>query len=204
MGVESRQFPLQNGVEDGFPIGEELVDAAHGNTRPGGDVAAGAQGPWWRRPVTLFAPLWAYRMAFYRSRRPASEVRAQLAVEVLVVGAIVACAATGHLGDLAVLWAFPALVAVGFLAYAFDYLPHRPQDSTERFLDTRAYPSRALNVVLLGQNYHNVHHAWVSVPWFRYQQVFDAVRPDLEAIGVRVGRGSHRRPLDPEETSCPR
>ena len=85
--------------------------------------------------------------------------------------------------------------AVAFLGFAFDYLPHRPQDSTERYLDTRAYPSPVLNVVLLGQNYHLVHHAWVTVPWFRYRAAFDGARADLEAVGARTTRGAHRRPL---------
>ena len=98
-------------------------------------------------------------------------------------------------GDLAVLWLVPAVVAVGFLGFAFDYLPHRPQDSTERYLDTRVYPSTVLNVVLLGQNYHLVHHAWVTVPWFRYQPVFEAARADLEAVGARIHRGDWRQPL---------
>ena len=102
---------------------------------------------------------------------------------------------TGRLGALAVVWIVPALLAVTFLAFAFDYLPHRPQDSTERYLDTRAYPSPVLNVVLLGQNYHLVHHAWVTVPWFRYQPAFRAARADLEAVGARIRAGAHRDPL---------
>jgi fatty acid desaturase len=71
----------------------------------------------------------------------------------------------------------------------------RPYDSRERFLDTRAYGGRVLNVVLLGQNYHLVHHAWNTIAWFRYQRAFDAARAELEAIGARLGAGDHRRPL---------
>jgi len=64
---------------------------------------------------------------------------------------------------------------------------------------TRAYPSPVLNVVLLGQNYHLVHHAWVTVPWFRYRPVFEAARPDLErrrrAGGNRAAQRVLERPL---------
>jgi beta-carotene hydroxylase len=84
--------------------------------------------------------------------------------------------------------------SVAFLAYTY-YLPHRPYDSRERFLDTRAYGGRVLNVVLLGQNYHLVHHAWNTIAWFRYQRAFDAARAELEAIGARLGAADHRRPL---------
>jgi len=69
-----------------------------------------------------------------------------------VVAVVAGAALTGTLGAVAVLWIVPALLAVGLLGFAFDYLPHRPQDSTQRYLDTRVYPSAVLNVVLLGQN----------------------------------------------------
>jgi beta-carotene hydroxylase len=108
---------------------------------------------------------------------------------------IAACVATGHAGDMLVVWTAPALLSVAFLAYTFDYLPHRPYDSRERFMDTRAYGGRVLNVVLLGQNYHLVHHAWNTIAWFRYQRAFDAARDELEAMGARVGTGDYRRRL---------
>jgi beta-carotene hydroxylase len=155
------------------------------------------RGPWWLRPLSFVSPLWEYRVHYYGRRgwKNRAELAAQLGLDVVIVAGVAGAAATGSLGDLAVLWIVPALLAVAFLGFAFDYLPHRPQDSTERYLDTRAYPSPVLNVVLLGQNYHLVHHAWVTVPWFRYQEVFEAARPDLDAVGARTTRGAHRRPL---------
>jgi fatty acid desaturase len=42
-------------------------------------------------------------------------------------------------------------------------------------------------VLLLGQNYHLVHHLWTTIPWFRYRQVFAAIHPDLERRGCRIG-----------------
>ncbi|MEW6474248.1 MAG: fatty acid desaturase [Actinomycetota bacterium] len=154
-------------------------------------------GPWWYRPLSFICPLWHYRFHYYgrRAWKSRAELAAQVGLDVALVVIVGAAVVTGFFGDLAVLWMLPAFLAVGFLAYAFDYLPHRPQDSTERYLDTRVYPSPVLNVVLLGQNYHLVHHAWVTVPWFRYQPVFHAVRPDLEAVGARTQRGEWRQPL---------
>lgn len=155
------------------------------------------RGPWWLRPLTFLSPLWEYRVHYYGRRmwKNGAELAAQVGLDVAIVGVVAASVADGWFGDLAVLWIVPALVAVAFLAFAFDYLPHRPQDSTERYLDTRVYPSPVLNVVLLGQNYHLIHHAWVTVPWFRYQPVFEAARADLEALGARTSRGAWRQPL---------
>lgn len=157
------------------------------------------RGPLWYRPVSLICPLWGYRIHYYGRRgwKSRGELAAQIGLDALIVSVVVGSVLTGRFGDLAVLWVLPALVAVSVLAYAFDYLPHRPQDSTERYLDTRVYPSPALNIVLLGQNYHLVHHAWVTVPWFRYQPVFEAARDDLEAVGARIRKGDWRQPLSP-------
>ena len=154
-------------------------------------------GPWWLRPLTSVSPLWGYRLHYYGRRmwKNRLELAAQVGLDVVIVAVVAGAALTGTLVDVAVLWIVPALVAVAFLGFAFDYLPHRPQDSTERYLDTRVYPSPVLNVVLLGQNYHLVHHAWVTVPWFRYQPVFAAVEADLEAVGARTRRGAWRQPL---------
>jgi beta-carotene hydroxylase len=155
------------------------------------------RGPLWLRPVSLVCPLWHYRVHYYGRRgwKSRPELAAQVGLDVLVIGVVAGSVLTGRFADLAVLWMLPALLAVSFLAYAFDYLPHRPQDSTERYFDTRVYPSPVLNVVLLGQNYHLVHHAWVTVPWYRYQPVFEAARGDLEAVGARIHKGDWRQPL---------
>jgi len=154
-------------------------------------------GPWWLRPLTFVSPMWGYRVHYYGRKgwKSGLELAAQFGLDLAIVTVVAGTAITGSFGALAVLWIVPALLAVGFLGFAFDYLPHRPQDSTERYLDTRVYPSPVLNVVLLGQNYHLVHHAWVTVPWFRYQPVFQAVEGELEAVGARTRRGAWRRPL---------
>lgn len=173
--------------------------AHHAKTNQPGDDPdfVVGRGPWWYRPVSFVSPLWEYRLYYYRRRawKNRAELAAQVALDVAVVAVVAGAALTGSLEAVAVLWIVPALLAVGLLGFAFDYLPHRPQDSTERYLDTRAYPSAVLNVVLLGQNYHLVHHAWVTVPWYCYEPVFEAVRGDLEAVGARTRRGAWRQPL---------
>ena len=82
-------------------------------------------------------------------------------------------------------WA-PGLIAGIVLFYAFDFLPHTPFESTERFHDTRVQPGRLRHALLLAQNYHLIHHLWVSVPWFRYRQVFTALEPELRARRIRI------------------
>jgi beta-carotene hydroxylase len=147
-----------------------------------------------RRPRAL-VPLWClgmiveYRVHFYRRKlwRTKRDLAETLLMETFLVAAFVVSIATGTFGVLATLWFGPALIAILFLALTFDFLPHYPYDSRERFLDTRIYPGRVLNVVLLGQNYHLIHHLWTTIPWYRYQHVFRTIRPQLEARGSRIG-----------------
>jgi len=56
-----------------------------------------------------------------------------------------------------------------------------------RYHATRILPGRVLNLLLLGQNYHLVHHLWSTIPWYRYQRVYEQVGPALAARGARVG-----------------
>ena len=83
-------------------------------------------------------------------------------------------------------WLVPALGAATVLAFAFDYLPHRPHEARGRYRDTRAYPGSLLHALLLAQNYHLVHHLWTTIPWFRYRRAFEGVRPELEQRGCRI------------------
>ena len=130
-----------------------------------------------------------YRIQFYGRRlwRNKADLAGAIAMEVLLVVTLLAALVTGTFSLVATLWFAPALLAIVFLALTFDFLPHYPYDSRARFLDTRIYPSRFLNALLLGQNYHLIHHLWTTIPWYRYQRVFRAIRPELEARGSRIG-----------------
>ena len=145
--------------------------------------------PRWLLPLWCLAIIIEYRVHFYRRtlwRNKADLVEALL-MELFLTATIVVAIVTGTLSVVATLWFGPALIAILFLAFTFDFLPHYPYDSQARFLDTRIYPSRLLNAVLLGQNYHLIHHLWTTIPWYRYQRVFRSLRPELEARGSRIG-----------------
>lgn len=73
----------------------------------------------------------------------------------------------------------PARIAAFILAFAFDYLPHRPHDVTGKEAPYQATNVRVglewlLTPVLLYQNYHLVHHLHPLVPFYRYIKVWKA------------------------------
>jgi beta-carotene hydroxylase len=80
-------------------------------------------------------------------------------------------------------WFVPALVVGIALGLFFDYLPHRPFKERDRWKNARVYPSPIVNILILGQNYHLIHHLWPSIPWYKYQPAYYATKPLLDAKG---------------------
>lgn len=104
--------------------------------------------------------------------------------------------ALGLWREVLALWLLPALLASPVLALLFDWLPHRPHTSRERYRDTHAIDSRLLDVLFLGQNLHLVHHLFPRVPFHRYRVVFDAGRERFLEKGARID-GPLRLPGSP-------
>jgi beta-carotene hydroxylase len=146
------------------------------------------RGPRWALPFWCLGIVVEYRRHYFGRRmwRDRSDLIEAIAMECLLLGAIVLAAATGTFATLAIVWLVPAVIAVVALALCFDFLPHYPYESKERYLDTRIYPGRFLNALLLGQNYHLIHHLWTTIPWYRYQRVFGEVESELVERGARI------------------
>ncbi len=84
-----------------------------------------------------------------------------------------------------------ALVAGMLLAFAFDWLPHHPHTSRERWEHTRVITfsplvQRIVDQLLLGQSYHLVHHLYPRVPFYRYKSVFTQLRGFFEGQGALI------------------
>ncbi len=146
-----------------------------------------AKGSMWLKPLVLITTGENYRRLSYRHGWVTTRQKwTQIVVDVLVYGAIIGSIPFGLFDEYMVVFMGPALVAGLFLFWAFDYLPHYPFDSRERFYDTRVQPGRLRHAILLGQNYHLIHHLWVTVPWFKYRQVFRELEPELRKKNIRI------------------
>jgi beta-carotene hydroxylase len=80
----------------------------------------------------------------------------------------------------------PAWLALSVLAVVFDWLPHHPHLHRERYRNTRVIPSPFLNRMLLGQNFHLVHHLWPAIPWYHYGTVFRHTEAEVRAHGAFI------------------
>ncbi|MFK7998693.1 MAG: fatty acid desaturase [Polyangiales bacterium] len=122
----------------------------------------------------------------------ASKTRGAREQRRVVIGAVVVLAfAVGVLAfagfglTLLFAWVVPAIFATAILGLLFDWLPHRPHTSRERYKDTRAIDA-PLGIPMLGQHLHLIHHLYPRVPFYRYRVVFDALRPTLVEKGAPI------------------
>ena len=96
-------------------------------------------------------------------------------------------------------WLLPGRIAVGSLAFSFDYLPHRPGTHGSSPILRSVSPVQATCVTslvgdftsiltwpLMQQNYHNIHHFWPFVPFYCYATIWKSTKADLIAMGTAV------------------
>jgi len=137
------------------------------------------RGSRWQRPFR-WATIDIYYVVFYLRRlrsRPLAEKREYAVQAVLVVAAAAAAVAAGYGGELLLFVLLPQRLAIVWLAFAFDYLPHhglhlRPSEDKLKTTRNRVGGERWLSPVLLYQNYHLVHHLHPLVPFYRYIAVW--------------------------------
>ncbi len=84
-----------------------------------------------------------------------------------------------------------ALAAGMLLAIVFDWLPHHPHTSRERWEHTRVltfsrFWQPVVDALLLGQSYHLVHHLYPRVPFYKYKSVFTRLRGFFESNGALI------------------
>ncbi len=137
------------------------------------------EGPAWQRPLR-FATLDLHYLRFYWSRartRPRREFT-EIGVQVALCAALLAVLVAGGYGlDVVLLYLIPQRIAISYLAWAFDYLPHSrlhhlPTEDRLKTTRNRIGGERLVSPLMLYQNYHLVHHLHPVVPFYRYIQVW--------------------------------
>ncbi|MDB9495267.1 fatty acid desaturase [Spirulina major CS-329] len=142
-------------------------------------------------PLWLIAPRFFYHEIFFFQRRlwRKYELLEWFLSRAFLLGITWASLQYGFFSYIVTYWFLPAGIVGMALGLFFDYLPHRPFVERNRWLNARVYANPLLNLLILGQNYHLVHHLWPSIPWYKYQHAYSLVKPTLEAKGspLRLG-----------------
>jgi beta-carotene hydroxylase len=74
-------------------------------------------------------------------------------------------------------WLIPSRLAIFWLAFAFNYLPHHPHAVEQRHnpyaaTNVRKGGGAAMTGLFLYQNFHLIHHLFPSVPFYRYARIW--------------------------------
>lgn len=172
-----------------FPVFTRVHIQHHGNVNdpkndPDHFVSTG--GPLW----LIAARFFYHEIFFFKRRLWRNYELLEWFLSRLFVASIVCLAYRyGFLGYIMNFWFVPALVVGLALGLFFDYLPHRPFKERDRWKNARVYPNPVLNLLILGQNYHLIHHLWPSIPWYNYQPTYHAVKPLLDEKGCAQSLG---------------
>lgn len=138
-----------------------------------------AAGPVWSHPLRWLTQDVGYYAHYVRvwKTRPVAE-RVETVVTLAALLALVGVAFwAGHGLEVTVLWLVPTRLAVGLLAFLFDYVPHHPHNVTareDRYRATRNLGGRTLSPWMLYQNWHLSHHMMPGVPFYRYASAWRA------------------------------
>ncbi len=139
---------------------------------------------------------WIHNAEGVKLARTKSDGRERLIFAALEIGACVVAAAVlaWHTNAFTAVMstALPALLAGLILAIVFDWLPHHPHASQDRWEHTRVITfsplaQHAVDVALLGQSYHLVHHLYPRVPFYKYRAVFHRLSGYLHSQKALIG-----------------
>ncbi|MGB3655963.1 MAG: fatty acid desaturase, partial [Rivularia sp. (in: cyanobacteria)] len=116
-------------------------------------------GPLWLIAVRFFY----HEIFFFKRRLWRKNELIEWFISRLIVITIVAVSVQFHfLGYILNFWFVPSGIVGLALGLFFDYLPHRPFVERSRWKNARVYANPILNILILGQNYHLIHHLWPS------------------------------------------
>lgn len=137
------------------------------------------EGPAWQRLLRFATIDLAYLLFYARhyTHRPVRELREAIFVAVIALVALVFIADAGHLSTLVICYLIPQRIALTALAWWFDWLPHHGLSESAKSNRFRATRNRLgldwlMTPIMLGQNYHLVHHLSPSVPFYRLQPLW--------------------------------
>lgn len=98
--------------------------------------------------------------------------------------------------EILMLWIIPTFLNVALIGLVFNYLPHRPHDSQERYTDSGVFLlpwpiHRLVSALDMFQTYHLMHHLFPRIPFYRIGRAFHEMRPILEAEGAPIHDWTH-------------
>ncbi|MBZ0161842.1 MAG: fatty acid desaturase [Notoacmeibacter sp.] len=141
-----------------------------------------------RAPLSLmnyFNPIQLYRESV-RFGLTREEMRVAFLTFGINWATVAALVWAGYAYEFLMLWFIPWIIGQIVMLTLFTWVPHHDHHETGRYRNTRISLWPGANFLLLGQNYHLIHHMMPAIPYYRYKPTFEDLRPILESKGVKM------------------
>jgi len=155
------------------------------------DHYSGAGPAWWLPLAWLTTDLHYYVCYLKLARtRPWTEAVRVTAENAALFGLLAALVWHGWAMEALWYWVLPSRLSTALLAWGFNYLPHSPyaclaEDDPYRATRTVWPHSRLATVLLQAHNFHQVHHLYPGIPFYRYARLWRQCAPELQTRGQR-------------------
>ena len=155
----------------------------HTNANGPGDEADHVvqSGPAWLRPLKwpFIDLIYGWKYLSYWKDRPKSETRSVIIMFLTTLVVWPWLIFNGYLIELLMFWIIPQRISFFFISFIFVYLPHVPNEISEKEDAYRATSIREgmewlLSPLMMYQNYHLVHHLYPSVPFYRIVKLWNS------------------------------
>jgi ring-1,2-phenylacetyl-CoA epoxidase subunit PaaE len=138
-----------------------------------------AKGNWFTRGLRWATVdfYYAYYYLKHIKQRPMKEIIGVVVNITFTSTLFIVLVSLGYGWQLVWYWWLPARIALFFLSYCLDYLPHAPHKVLQAEAPYQATSVRVghewlLSPLLMGHNYHLVHHLFPLVPFYRYRKLW--------------------------------
>mgnify|MGYP001419729284 FL=1 len=155
----------------------------HPNANGPGDEADHVvqSGPAWLRPLKwpFIDLIYGWKYLGYWKDRPKSETRSVIIMFLTTLVVWPWLIINGYLMELLMFWIIPQRISFFFISFIFVYLPHVPNEISEKEDAYRATSIREgmewfLSPLMMYQNYHLVHHLYPNVPFYRLVKIWNS------------------------------
>jgi len=163
------------------------------------DHWSAGHGPEWVQPFFWCTQTLHYYWRYFRdiSSRPFDEAAEAVLVTLVILLSVSFLLSKGCGYQLWIFVGLPRMITDPCLAYSFDYAPHHPHEASRAedvygctaMIGGLLSPDDGvdLTVPLIYQNYHNIHHLYPTIPFYKYPLMWRNHRKILLELGTPVG-----------------